>query len=110
MSTLGLANSPQYQSSATGSYNYGAANTGNSSQSIWEQLIGTSPGIIASASQLITSIKADPNKIAQYTGGFNIVPGSNNNMQGNRNNMTLWIIVGLLVLGAVMYFAFRGGK
>lgn len=93
---------------ATGSYPYAAANTGTGNRSIWETLIGTTPGIIASTSSLITAFKADPNKIAEYTGGFNIINTNPNNT--GRNNNWVWIAVGVLVLGAIAYFAFKGGK
>lgn len=100
-------------SSATGSFLYGAPNTGNSNKSIWEILIGNTQGILVGAGSLVTAIKADPNKIAQYQGGLNTNLGNWFNNGGNqnaqRNNNWVWIALGVLILAGFAYWAFKGG-
>ncbi len=102
-------------SSPTGSFEYAAANTGNSNKSIWETLIGNVPGIIASSSSLVTALKVNPNNINYQVGGGTGIGGSffnsgNQNNNGGNNMMWLWVLLGVLILAALGYWALKGGK
>lgn len=114
-SMLGGSTTNTNSSSATGSYAYGAANTGNSNKSIWETLIGNVPGIIASSSSLVTALKVNPNNINYQVGGGTGIGGSffnsgNQNNNGGNNMMWLWVLLGVLLLAALGYWALKGGK
>lgn len=105
-----------YNSTQTGNtapFTNTIGSTGNSGQSVWYSVFGNLGDIFAGAGSLVTSLKADPNKIAEYQ-----AQASANNWQsmlgisslnngGNRNNTMLWVVGILLLVGLVLFFALR---
>lgn len=90
-----------------------AGSTGNSGQSVWNSVFGNLGGIFAGAGSLVTSLKADPNRIAEYqaqasANNWQNMIGLNSLSGGNKNNNTaLWVIGIVLLVAVVLFFTLR---
>ncbi len=107
MSDIAL-NYGTYQRNATNSTSGSAnGNTSTGNGSIWDSLFSNLGGILVGTGGLVQAIKTDPNTQAQaQSNAFAAMLGLQMQNGQYRPNNTIWIVLAVLVLGAVMFFAF----
>lgn len=98
---------------------YNTFNTGNTNAtssasnggSIWDSVFGNLGNIFQGAGSLVRDIKTDYNQVAKDQAAaatsMNWAAMFGGGQQRNPNNSIIWIIIGVLVLGVVIFFATR---